>query len=159
MLKAGSQLVGDSGQSYTLICPLTSLKAQSYQNVWKAVNSTNEREEVVIKAPSNYDDRTAGYPAFSHELEMQRRFRDSPLIRGLIDFIPGDDTNAPKMVLQGFEETLWAARNRRPFSKDEIKWVMHGVLLALWTVHREGLVYSGTYAVGLPFIVLLRGYF
>jgi hypothetical protein len=26
---------------------------------------------------------------------------------------------------------------------DEIKWIMKAVLIALWTIHREGLVYSG----------------
>jgi hypothetical protein len=47
------------------------------------------------------------------------------------------------MVLQGFEKPLWTARNRRGLTGDEIKWIMKAVILALWTVHRKGYVYSG----------------
>ena len=74
---------------------------------------------------------------------MQKLFSDSPFIRQMIDFIPPEPGTKPQIVLQAFEKTLWTARLQRPMTSDEIKWIMKAVILAIWTVHRKGLVYSG----------------
>lgn len=46
------------------------------------------------------------------------------------------------MVLEAFTNSLWEVRNARPFTAKEIKWVMKGVLLGIFTVH---MVWSGLY--------------
>ena len=43
------------------------------------------------------------------------------------------------MVLEAFTNSLWEARNTRPFEAKEIKWIMKGVLWGLVTVHMKGL--------------------
>jgi male germ cell-associated kinase len=118
-------------------------KREKTPNVWKAVNAVDESEQFVIKEPSSDDDANLNWPAFQHELEMQKLFEDSALIRPIVDFLPSSASIPPRMVLQGFEKTLWTARNRRQLTSDEIKWIMQAVILALGTVHRKGYVYSG----------------
>jgi hypothetical protein len=142
MPRSGSKYVGESGRTYRLISPLAGITRET-AHVWKAVNDADETEQFVIKEPKSSDDPRMKYPEFQHEVEMQKLFKYSPMIRPMVDFIPAAEPDTPKMVLQGFEKTLWTARNRRIFSDNEIKWIMMGVLLGLWTVHRKGLVYSG----------------
>jgi hypothetical protein len=74
---------------------------------------------------------------------MQKQFLKSPMIRKMVDLIPKSVISAPMMVLQPLEESLWDARNNRPFTVDEIKWIMQAVLMGLGEIHLEGLVYSG----------------
>ncbi|OJD20523.1 hypothetical protein ACJ73_08142, partial [Blastomyces percursus] len=62
--------------------------------------------------------------AFKHELEMQRLFEKDPMIRTLVDFIPEIEHGGPMMVLEAFTDSLWEARNARPFTAKEIKWIM-----------------------------------
>jgi hypothetical protein len=117
-------------------------KRASAPNVWKAVNDANDSEQFVIKEPSSDDGATLNWPAFQHEVEMQKLFKDSAHVRPTVDFVPFSATIQPKMVLQGFEKTLWTARNRRRLTGDEIKWIMKAVILGLLTVHHKGYVYS-----------------
>ncbi|KAG5302212.1 serine/threonine protein kinase [Histoplasma ohiense] len=77
-----------------------------------------------------------------HEVEMQRLFKDDQMIRPMVDFVPSSEPGGPLMILKPFEQTLWEARNTRPFSVPEIKWIMKGVLLGLYTVHMKDLVYT-----------------
>lgn len=142
MLSAGTQFQGESGKRYRIDTPLSSHK---YCHVWSAVDEENENHHVVIKQPRHGDDKCHNWPSFQHEVRMQRRFRNAPFIRPMIDYIPACPKNQlpPKMVLQGFEKTLWTARLRRALTRDEIKWIMKDVLIGLWTIHREGLVHSG----------------
>jgi len=110
--------------------------------VWKAVADHDAISEFVLKAPSPHDRAKPNWPLFQHEVQMQRRFSSSPFIRQMIDFVPQSGAAPAMMVLQAFEESFWNARNKRPMTMDEIKCIMKAVLIALWTIHREGLVYS-----------------
>jgi len=138
-IRSGTCVEGESGRKYRLLSPLS----KSPSNVWKAIDAQDEYLEYVVKAPNNHDDVSLDWPLFRHEIQMQRRFNKSPLIRQMIDFVPHSNSTPPIAVLQAFEMSLWNARNRRHFALDEIKWIMKAVLIALWTIHREGLVYSG----------------
>ncbi|EER40039.1 conserved hypothetical protein [Histoplasma capsulatum var. duboisii H88] len=80
--------------------------------------------------------------SFMHEVEMQKLFKDDQMIRPMVDFVPSSEPGGPLMILKPFEQTLWEARNTRPFSVPEIKWIMKGVLLGLYTVHIKDLVYT-----------------
>ena len=104
----------------------------------------DQSKQFVVKAPRSDDDRSLGWPLFKHEFEMQKLFNNSAFIRQMIDFVPSAAGVEPKIVLQIFEETLWTARTERPMTSNEIKWIMKAVIIGLWTVHREWLVYSGT---------------
>lgn len=68
------------------------------------------------------------------------------MIRGLVDYVSDSEPGGPMMVLDTFTDSLWEARNVRAFTTREIKWVMKGVLLGIFTVHMKGLVYAGMYA-------------
>jgi hypothetical protein len=130
-----------------LISPLGGEKIEGERietapNVWKAVDDVDESEQFVVKEPSSDDDAALKWPAFQHELEMQKLFKNSPFIRRMVDFVPSSALVQPKIVLQGFEKTLWTARNRRTLTDNEIKWIMKAVLMGLWTVHKKGYVYS-----------------
>ena len=72
---------------------------------------------------------------------MQKLFNDSAFIRQMIDFIPSAVGVEPKVVLQALGKTLWT---KRPITSNEIKWIMKAVIVRLWTVHHEELVYSVT---------------
>lgn len=143
MLGPGLKLTGESGRIYRLICPLGYQKTDSAPNIWKAVNDADESEQFVVKEPSSDDHRSLSWPLFRHELEMQKLFNGSAFIRQMIDYIPSLGEEEPKIVLQAFQKTLWTARTQRPMTSNEIKWIMKAVILGLWTVHREGFVYSG----------------
>lgn len=150
MLRSGCTIAGESGRIYRVISPLGVQRINTTPNVWKAVNDADESEQFVVKEPSIDDDATLNWPAFQHELEMQRLFKDSPFIRQMVDFVPSAGLVQPKLVLQVFEKTLWTARNRRQLTPDETKWIMKAVLIGLCTVHRQGYVSSGAFlfAVG-----------
>ncbi|KAL1851584.1 hypothetical protein Plec18170_006404 [Paecilomyces lecythidis] len=64
------------------------------------------------------------------------------MTRRLVDYIPDSEPGGPMMVLEAFTDTLWEARNARPFTMNEIKWIMKGILLGIFTVHLKGLVYT-----------------
>ena len=108
------------------------------------MDDVDESKQFVVKGPSSDDDRSLSWPLFTHEFEMQKLFNDSAFIRKMIDFVPSAAGVEPKIVLQAFEKTLWTARTERPMTSNEIKWIMKAVIIGLWTVHREGLVYSGS---------------
>lgn len=142
-LASGSLLSGAAGRRYRILRPLGNAKAQDVSRVWLAVNDANEVEEYVVKEP-DADDKDCGWPLFQHEHDMQVLFRDSKFIRQMVDYVPSSARGTPMLVLEAFERTLWQARVQRPMSSKEIKWIMKAVVLALWEVHRKGLVYSGT---------------
>jgi hypothetical protein len=156
MIKSGACVQGESGRQYRVLSPLFAQVSKNPSNVWKAVDEQDESLEFVIKGPSHYDDVSLDWPLFRHEVQMQRRFSKSPFIRQMVDFIPHSNSTQAMMVLQAFEKSLWTARNKRPLTIDEIKWIMKAVLIAIWTIHREGLVYSGRYNPCIAKIPLTR---
>ncbi|GAD94514.1 conserved hypothetical protein [Paecilomyces variotii No. 5] len=137
---------GEGGKRYRLIHPLGKRSAAKAPNVCLAVDDSNPEIEYVIKRPSedNTDDGSSSnaLSAFKHELEMQKLFAKDPMIRQIVDYIPDSEPGGPMMVLETFTNTLWEARNMRPFTTNEIKWIMKGVLLGIFTVHLKGLVYT-----------------
>jgi len=72
MLYSGYTFAGESGRIYRLISPLGVQKKASAPNFWKAVNDADDSEQFVIKEPSSDDDATLNWPAFQHEVEMQK---------------------------------------------------------------------------------------
>ncbi|KAI0451570.1 kinase-like domain-containing protein [Xylaria acuta] len=132
---------GESGAIYSFIQPLGK-DARSRSNVWLVEEEGKSNDELIAKGPSAEDDKSLGWPAFQHELRMQRLFSKDKMIRPIVDFIPSSTTDEPMMVLKPFEQTLWDARNARPMTTSEIKWIMEGVLLGLQTVHQRRLVYT-----------------
>jgi hypothetical protein len=81
------------------------------QNFWIAVDVVDEDQWFVVKEPSRHDDPSEGWPLFEHEVQMQKRFIKSLMIRKIVDLIPNSDVSGPMLVLQPFEESLWDARN------------------------------------------------
>ncbi|KAI8945430.1 kinase-like domain-containing protein [Xylaria longipes] len=141
MLANGATRRGESGAVYSFIEPLGE-NARSRRNVWLIEEEGKSNVEFIAKGPSTEDDKSLGWPAFQHELKMQRLFNKDKMIRPMVDLIPSSATDEPMMVLKPFEQTLWEARNARPMTTSEIKWIMEGVLLGLQTVHQKGLVYT-----------------
>ncbi|KAF2964584.1 hypothetical protein GQX73_g8984 [Xylaria multiplex] len=118
---------GESGTFYSFVQPLGKF-AHTRKNVWLIEEDGKSDVEFVAKGPSPEDDKLLGWPAFQHELKMQRLFNEDKMIRPMVDFIPSSTTDDPMMVLKPFELTLWDARNVRPMTTPEIKWIMEGVL-------------------------------
>lgn len=149
-LKPGSKLTGESGTVYRLVDPLGSRSENKPSSVWQAIDDNDSESEFILKALGSQDDPTSGWPLFQHEHKMQTLFADSPFIRTMVDFIPRTTPSGtepaldaePVMVLQAFEKTLWSARLQRPFTDNEVKWIMKAVIIGLWTIHCKGLVYS-----------------
>ncbi|GKZ28934.1 hypothetical protein AbraIFM66950_001892 [Aspergillus brasiliensis] len=73
---------------------------------------------------------------------MQKLFAKDPMIRRLVDYVPDSEPTGPMMVLEAFTNSLWDARNARSFTAKEIKWIMKGILLGIFTVHMKGLFYT-----------------
>ncbi|GLB07481.1 hypothetical protein AtubIFM57258_002822 [Aspergillus tubingensis] len=73
---------------------------------------------------------------------MQILFAQDSMIRRLVDYVPESEPAGPMLVLEAFTDSLWDARNARPFTTKEIKCIMKGVLLGIFTVHMKGLVYT-----------------
>jgi hypothetical protein len=48
---------------------------------------------------------------------MQRLFAEDPMMRRIVDFVPGTETTRPMMILEAFEETLWDARTTPPSAR------------------------------------------
>lgn len=145
---------GESGALYSFLTPLeTNLGSTSRRTLWIVQQEGKYKMELVAKGPSKDDDKTQKWPAFQHEVKMQRLFKDDKMIRPIVDFLPSSEMDEPMMVPKPFEHTLWEARNMRPMTTAEIKWVMEGVLLGLQTIHRKGLVHTGlllSFSVKLP---------
>ncbi|PYI07207.1 kinase-like protein [Aspergillus sclerotiicarbonarius CBS 121057] len=142
-LSPGSIHHGEKGTQYRLIRPLKtpSRGNNNKPNIWLAVDDTKPHIEYIIKQPSKNDNSSA-LSAFNHELTMQKLFAKDPMIRSLVDYIPDSEPAGPMMVLEAFTDTLWDARNTRAFTIQEIKWIMKGVLLGVFTVHMKGLVHT-----------------
>lgn len=144
---------GESGALYSFVTPLErNTGSISRRTLWIVQQEGKQKAELIAKGPSKDDDQTQGWPAFQHEVKMQRLFNEDKMIRPMIDFLPSSDTDEPMMVLKPFGHTLWEARNMRPMTTPEVKWIMEGVLLGLQTMHRKGLVHTGLL---IPFSVQL----
>jgi male germ cell-associated kinase len=145
MALAGLICQGEGGTRYHLVRSLGARVGGKSPNVWLALDESNTSNEYVIKRPpeENSTSWSNALSAFEHEVEMQRLFAKDPMIRRIVDYIPKSEPGGPMMVLEEFTDSLWEARNMRPFTTKEIKWVMKGILLGIFTVHMKGLVYTG----------------
>ncbi|KAK2764817.1 hypothetical protein FQN53_006945 [Emmonsiellopsis sp. PD_33] len=138
---------GEKRTRYRLVHPLGTQIRGRRPNVWLAVDDSNDAAEYIVKRPAGDESNIGESPsdallAFKHELKMQRLFEKDTMIRPLVDFIPDSEPGGPMMVLEAFTDSLWEARSARPFTTKEIKWIMKGVLLGIFTVHMKGLVYT-----------------
>ncbi|KAK5126891.1 hypothetical protein LTR85_008249 [Meristemomyces frigidus] len=132
----GAELIGESGKVYLAVSAL------GQENVWTAVQKDDPSNIVVLKAPSA-DDTSTSWPRFQHEMIMHELLKDCSAIRKQVDRIPPvkGEGSPPILVLEIFETTLWQARTKRPFSKDEVQSVAKSILQGLKEVHDRGLVY------------------
>lgn len=140
----------ESGRVYRLIRPLEPAEDKGISHVWLAVDDADESRQFVVKGPKPHDHRSLGYPLFQHEYKMQVQFRNSKMIRRMVDHdfdLPTAAGTEPKMVLEPYAKDLWTVRKQRPMTANEIKWITSGILLGLWDIHREGLVHSGDVSV------------
>lgn len=142
-LQEGTKLTSEAGKTYLAVDNL------GQPNVWTGVEETcaekdNFTNVVILKAPSDDDDKAESWPKFVHEMIMHELFKNSPHIRKQIDRIPPvkETKSPPVLVLEIFQTTLWQARTKRPLSRLEIVAIMKGVLEALRDIHAKGLVYS-----------------
>ncbi|GCB28250.1 hypothetical protein AAWM_11135 [Aspergillus awamori] len=118
---AGLICQGEGGRRYRLVRPLgTPVRGGKGRNVWLGLDDSKPDAESIMKRP----------PADQNEESW------------LIDYVPESEPSGPMMVLEAFTDSLWDARNVRPFTTKEIKWIMNGVLLGIFTVHMKGLVYT-----------------
>ncbi|GKZ91495.1 hypothetical protein CBS63078_6349 [Aspergillus niger] len=144
MASAGLICQGEAGRRYRLVRPLGTVRGKSC-NVWLGLDDSKPDAEYIMKRPladQNEESWSGALSAFKHELEMQRLFAKDPMIRKLVDYVPESEPSGLMMVLEAFTDSLWDARNMRPFTTKEIKWIMKGVLLGIFTVHMKGLVYT-----------------
>ncbi|KAI7384006.1 kinase-like protein [Hortaea werneckii] len=131
----GGEYTGESGKVYLAVGTL------GQSNVWTAVQKDDHSNIVVLKAPSD-DDTDSSWPRFQHEMIMHELFKDCRYIRRQLDRVaPLEGQHPPLLVLEITETTLWQARTKRPFSKDEIRSVARSMLQGLKEVHDKGLVY------------------
>ncbi|KAE8163735.1 kinase-like domain-containing protein [Aspergillus tamarii] len=136
----GLELTGKSKQKYTLLEPLLH-REEKPSNVWSAARENDPTDQFIIKQPDTDDGPE--WPYFTKEMEMQELFRKSHYIRRIVDVIPPSlDSEPPCMVLEAFEESLWSARLRRPFSLGEIRSVMRSVAIGLGIIHCKNLVHT-----------------
>lgn len=143
-LSPGLTCIGESGDKYELTRSLRTQLPNDQANIWVAVKDSDKKIEYVAKGPLfSKGGKNTATSAFMHEVEMQKLFKDDQMIRPMIDFIPSSEPGGPLMILEPFEQTLWDARITRLFTVAEIKWIMKGVLLGLYTVHMKGFVYTG----------------
>ncbi|KAK5744796.1 hypothetical protein LTR17_001872 [Elasticomyces elasticus] len=133
----GGEYVGESGKTYLAVSAL------GQANVWTAVEKTNMENLVVLKSPA-VDDTEPGWPQFQHEMVVHELLKDCDSIRKQVDRIPpvGGAGTPPMLVLEILETTLWSARTKRPFTKEEVRAVARQVMRGLKDVHDKGLVYA-----------------
>jgi len=148
-MNEGDYLTGETGDSYLAVSPLGNVRRGTTPNVWSAVDSETQEDVYVIKQPSA-DDTGKGWPRFSSEMVMHELFKDCPYIRRQVDRIPPnapmEGGEPPRLVLEPTETTLANARDARPFTAEEIRILMTGVLMGLNEIHKRELVYAGTVA-------------
>ncbi|KAK2830997.1 hypothetical protein FQN49_007106 [Arthroderma sp. PD_2] len=130
MSTSGSTCRGESGTKYRLARPLGTQIPGKIPNVWLAIDDSNATEYVARQPPMDSDgDEARSFSAFKHELGMQKLFAKEPMIRPLVDYVPDSEPGGPMIILEAFTDSLWEARNARPFTTQEIKCIMKGVLL------------------------------
>ncbi|KAK4560637.1 hypothetical protein LTR86_005215 [Recurvomyces mirabilis] len=137
LLVEGGEYRGESGKTYLAVGPL------GQANVWTAVEKENNENIVVLKAPAS-DDTGTSWPLFQHEMIMHELLKNCRSVRKQVDRIsPNADSGSPPiLVLEIFETTLWHARTKRPFTKEEVRSVARQILQGLKSVHDQGLVYA-----------------
>ena len=149
-------LRGETNTTYRLLTPLGKpCRDSNTSNIWKAIDDSSNAFEYVAKGPPSDDDENKNWPAFQHELSMQRLFAQDKFIRSMVDLVPVSQPGGPLMILKPFQMTLWEARSARRMTIKEIKWIMEGCLFGIMTVHRKDLVYTGT---SLVLTILIRFY-
>ncbi|PYH29033.1 kinase-like protein [Aspergillus neoniger CBS 115656] len=121
---------GERGTRYRLVRPLGTPARDKPSNVWLAIDDSRPDAEYVIKIPPGDNNHNG------------KLFAKGSMIRRLVDYVPESELAGPMMVFEAFTDSLWDARNARPFTTKEIKWIMKGVLLGIYTVHMKGLVYT-----------------
>lgn len=97
---------GESGAKYRLVHPLGKGRDGTAANVWKAIRESDDHSEFVAKGPSKEDDKALNWPAFCHEIKMQRLFSKDSMIQHMVDFAPRISTTRPMMILKPFQKTL-----------------------------------------------------
>ncbi|KAK5144773.1 hypothetical protein LTR04_001475 [Oleoguttula sp. CCFEE 6159] len=136
MIQEGAEFVGESGKKYLAVSSL------GQSNVWTAVDADTPTDIYVIKEPGVADDRT-GWPEFQQEMIMHELFKGCPSIRQQVDrILPASKADPPRIVLEIFENTVWTARAKRPFTAAELKSVTRSTLVGLRDIHAKGLVYA-----------------
>lgn len=131
----GAELTSENGKTYIAVSSL------GQSNVWTAAEKDNFSNVVVLKAPSDTDDR-GSWPQFLHEMVIHELFKESKHIRRQVDRIPPKEDGPPMLVLEIAEMTLWQARTKRPMSRGEIIAIVKGVLQGLEEIHAQSLVYG-----------------
>ncbi|KAM5442949.1 hypothetical protein MferCBS31731_001822 [Microsporum ferrugineum] len=141
VLFQGMKLIGKRGETYTLHHPLIQRRGKRC-HVWSASKDSDALDQYVIKQPGDEDG--LGWPNFTKELEMQKKFQKSAYIRRMVDLIPApaDLQASCMMVLEPFEKSLWDARLRRPLILEEIRSVMRSIAIGLGTIHQMNLVHT-----------------
>ncbi|KAK3069150.1 hypothetical protein LTR53_012735 [Teratosphaeriaceae sp. CCFEE 6253] len=136
VIHEGDELRGESGKTYLAVSPL------GQANVWTAVD-TADNGIVVLKSPAA-DDTGASWPHFQHEMIMHELLKDCTSVRKQVDRIPPVPSagTPPILVLEMFETTLWGARTKRPFTKEEVRSVARQIMQGLKDIHDRGLVYA-----------------
>ncbi|EEQ34821.1 conserved hypothetical protein [Microsporum canis CBS 113480] len=141
VLFQGMKLIGKRGETYTLHHPLIQRRGKRC-HIWSASKDSDALDQYVIKQPDDEDG--LGWPNFTKELEMQKKFQKSAYIRRMVDLIPAptDLQASCMMVLEPFEKSLWDARLRRPLILEEIRSVMRSIAIGLGTIHQMNLVHT-----------------
>ncbi|KAM5457607.1 hypothetical protein MaudCBS49596_000805 [Microsporum audouinii] len=141
VLFQGMKLIGKRGETYTLHHPLIQRRGKRC-HVWSASKDSDALDQYVIKQPDDEDG--LGWPNFTKELEMQKKFQKSAYIRRMVDLIPApaDLQASYMMVLEPFEKSLWDARLRRPLILEEIRSVMRSIAIGLGIIHQMNLVHT-----------------
>ncbi|KAK0956360.1 hypothetical protein LTR91_022424, partial [Friedmanniomyces endolithicus] len=137
IIHEGAEFLGESGKTYLAVSPL------GQANVWTAVDKGNLENIVVLKSPAP-DDTDPSWPQFQHEMIMHELLKNCTAVRKQIDRIPPVESagTPPILVLEIMQTTLWSARTKRPFTKEEVRSVARQVLRGLKEIHDKGLVYA-----------------
>ncbi|KAK0249991.1 hypothetical protein B0A54_15175 [Friedmanniomyces endolithicus] len=137
VINEGAEFLSESGKTYLAVSPL------GQANVWTAVDKGNLENIVVLKSPAP-DDTDPSWPQFQHEMIMHELLKTCTAVRKQIDRIPPVEAagTPPILVLEIMQTTLWSARTKRPFTKEEVRSVARQVLRGLKEIHDKGLVYA-----------------
>ncbi|KAG8631025.1 hypothetical protein KVT40_000165 [Elsinoe batatas] len=127
MLKLGQTLQGRLG-SYVLASKLQ-------DTVW-AATTQHSQNPVIVKYARHWRVR--------NERDMLLQFQDrTPHLRRLLDEVEiADEKEALALILNHLDSDILAVSDRRHLTRDEVKRVGKGVLLALKVLHGDGFVHT-----------------